>query len=163
MFAYDKKPPYTLTLSELEEVKKVLLTRTRYKALVPYISKISYDYHTTKRGRFAMLLAWSSQHKRPIPLPKSEVLSNHSTKSRCLKRLRNCVEYQIEPLRQPGLHVDHVYPFEAIATDWLNLKKLKWGQVKTKKLYMEFAEYHKEVATYQYLTPRENIQKGNKI
>ena len=163
MFSYNKKPPYILTIQELEEVKKVLLTRTRYKGLVPHITKITYDYYTTKRGRFAMLLAWSPRHVRPVPLPKSEVLSNHSKKSRCLSRLRKYVEDQIQPLRRPGLHVDHVYPFEAIAKDWLNIKKLTWGQVKTKKLYMEFAEYHRKVAKYQYLTPKENIQKGNRV
>jgi hypothetical protein len=90
-------------------------------------------------------------------------MSNHSKKSRCLTRLRKYVEDQVEPLRRPGYHVDHIYPFEAIATDWLEIKGLDWGQVKTKALYLEFAEYHRSVAKYQYLTPKENISKGNKV
>lgn len=163
MFSYNKKPPYTLTLQELEDLKKVLLSKTRYKALVPHITKVTYEYHATRRGRYAMLLAWSNHHERPIPLPKSEVKSNHSAKSRCLSRLRKQIEDQIQPLRKPGLHVDHVYPFEAIVQDWINQKKLDWGQVNKKKLYKEFAQYHKQVAKYQYLSPKENIKKGNKI
>lgn len=143
------------------EIKQILSRRERYKNLVPYIDKITLNYHKTKHGTHKTLLAWSRGKPRPIPLPKAEIMSNHSKKSRCLKRLRKYVEDQVAPLRKPGYHVDHVYPFEAIANDWLNIIGLDWGQIKTKKLYLEFAEYHRKVAKYQYLTPQENIAKSN--
>lgn len=163
MLIYDKVPPYTLTAQELLEIKQILAKRDRYKNLVPYIDRITLENYRTKHGTHKTLLAWSTGKPRPIPLPKSEIMSNHSKKSRCLKRLRQAVEDQVAPHRRPGLHVDHVYPFEAIANDWVESKGLDWGQIKTKKLYLEFAEYHRQVATYQYLTPQENIAKSNKI
>jgi hypothetical protein len=163
MLIYDKVPPYRLTRGEQDEIKRILLKRDRYKNLVPYIDCITLEYYRTKHGTHKTLLAWMTGKPRPIPLPKREIMSNHSKKSRCLTRLRKYVEDQVEPLRRPGYHVDHIYPFEAIATDWLEIKGLDWGQVKTKALYLEFAEYHRSVAKYQYLTPKENISKGNKV
>ena len=163
MLIYDKVPPYTLTSQELLEIKQILAKRDRYKNLVPYIDKITLEYKKTKYGTHKTLLAWVPGKPRPIPLPKSEIKSNHSKKSRCLKRLRRVVEDQVAPLRKPGFHVDHVYPFEAIVNDWVDSKGLDWGQIKTKKLYLEFAEYHRQKARYQYLTPKENIVKSNKI
>ena len=163
MLIYDRVPPYTLTAAEVLEIKQILSRRDRYKKLVQYIDRITLEYYKTKHGTHKTLLAWSADKPRPIPLPKSEIMSNHSKKSRCLKRLRQSVEDQVAPKRVPGFHVDHVYPFERIANDWLESKGLDWGQIKTKKLYLEFAEYHRQVAEYQYLTPKENIVKSNKI
>ena len=163
MLIYDKVPPYTLTTAEVLEIKQILSKRDRYKNLVQYIDGITLEYYKTKHGAHKTLLAWSTGKPRPIPLPKSEIMSNHSKKSRCLKRLRQAVEDQVAPKRKPGLHVDHVYPFERIVNDWVESKGLDWGQIKTKKLYLEFAEYHCQVAEYQYLTPKENIVKSNKI
>ncbi len=161
MLIYNKVPPYTLTTEELLEIKQILSRRERYKKLVPYIDWVTLEYYKTKYGTHKTLLAWSRDKPRPIPLPKSEITSNHSKKSRCLKRLRKYVEDQVAPLRRPGYHVDHVYPFEKIAYDWITSKGLDWGQIKNKKLYLEFAEYHRQVARYQYLTPQENIAKSN--
>lgn len=163
MWIYDKAPPYRLTREEQHDVKQILLKRDRYKNLVPYIDYITLEYYRSAHGTHKTLLAWVVSKPRPIPLPKREIMSNHSKKSRCLKRLRKYVEDQVEPLRRPGYHVDHVYPFEAIASDWLETKGLDWGQIKTKALYLDFAEYHRSVARYQYLSPKENISKGNKV
>lgn len=162
MLIYNKVPPYKLTPEEVLEIKQILSRRERYKNLVPHIDQITLENYRTRYRTTPTLLAWSKDKSRPIPLPKKEILSNHSMKSRCLTRLRKYVEDQVDPLRRPGYHVDHVYPFEAIVTDWVKSKGLDWGQITTKKLYLEFAEYHRAVAIYQYLTPRENIAKSNK-
>lgn len=158
MDIYNRIPPYQLTLEEEYQVKLILLKRDRYKNLVPHIDYFTIDYY----GKHKMLLAWKNTKPKPIPIPKSEITSNHSLKSRCLKRLRKYVEDQVLPLRKPGYHVDHIYPFELIVIDWMTLRGLDWGQIKTKALYLEFAEYHRSVAKYQYLTPRDNLTKGNK-
>lgn len=163
MLIYKKVPPYTLTNEELLEIKQRLLKRNRYKNLVPSIDYITLEYYKSQHGTHKTLMAWCRDKPGPIPLLKSEILSNQSEKSRCLKRLRKYVEDQVAPHRKKGYHVDHVYPFEAIATDWLKIKKLDWEKIKTQKLYREFAEYHRSKATYQHLTPQENIAKSNKI
>ena len=141
-------------------------SRSRYKNLEPTIYKFTIERYTSTAGGFRrshmMVMAWKHGVAKPIPLPKKELASSPSKKSRVLSNLRKVIDYQLAPLRVKGLHVDHIYPFEAIATDWLTLNGLSWDKV-TSRHYPSFDAYHAKVAQYQLLTPKENISKSNKV
>lgn len=130
---------------------------TRYVNLEPRITHFTVGVY----GRNRMVLAHHVEG-RAIPLPKRELSHSLSKKTRVLTNLRKVIEYQVLPHRVKGMHVDHVYPFEAIVTDWLTLAGLSWDKV-TAKHYHSFDEYHYQVAQYQLLSPAENIRKSNTL
>lgn len=140
-------------------------SRSRYRNLEPTIYKFTIERYTStfkgfKRSHM-MVMAWKRGVAKPIPLPKKELASSPSKKSRVLSNLRKVIDYQLVPHRVKGMHVDHVYPFEAIACDWLAINGLTWEKV-TSRHYISFDIYHSLVAKYQLLTPAENIKKSNK-
>lgn len=128
---------------------------SRYKNLEPKITHFTIGRY----GRYPMVFAWKDDG-RQIPLPKNELRNTKSKKTRVLGNLRKVVDYQVLPHRRRGFHVDHVYPFERIVTDWLALTGLTWETV-TARHYPSFDAYHLKVAKYQLLTPAENIKKSN--
>ena len=143
-----------------------MLSRDRYRNLEPTIYKFTVGRYTSYHKGFKrsnmMVMAWKLGVPKPIPLPKKELASSPSKKSRVLSNLRKVIEHQVAPHRVKGMHVDHIYPFETIAGDWLTLSGLSWDKV-TSRHYTSFDVYHAKVAQYQLLTPSENISKSNKI
>jgi hypothetical protein len=131
---------------------------TRYKNLEPHIDRFTMGSY----NGFKMILMWKDGKPKGIPLPKGQLMSNKSVRTRVITRLRKVIEDQIRPRRIRGLHVDHVYPFSAMVDDWLKINRLTYSQVRSKH-YPSFYEYHLQNAVFQYLTPKENIAKGDKI
>lgn len=146
-------------LDETQEawVRAKLKKLTRYKNLEPYIDWFEVGYYNSTRLILAMKTG-----KSPIPLPKNQLKSNKSSFGRLCTRLRKQVDDQVKDLRRPGLHVDHVYPFKNIVLDWLAENNLTVSKVRVYH-YPSFREYHLKHATYQYLTPEENIRKGARL
>jgi len=146
-------------LDETQEawLRKKLAKLTRYAKLAKHIDYFEVGCY----NKYKMILAFKYGKAKGIPIPKKQLASNQSAKTRALGRLRKAVDYQIDPIRKPGYHVDHVYPFSKLAEDWLKLTGKTWSKVKSSD-YPSFAEYHFENARLQYLTPAENLAKGNK-
>lgn len=138
-------------------VRQKMRKLTRYAKLEPHIDYFTLD----KYGKHTLILCWKLTKPKPIPLPKNQLASNQSAKTKALKRLRKVIEPQIKPLRKMGLHVDHKKPFSLIAEEWFKSKKLSYSKLRSYH-YPDFYAYHLEHATYQYLTPQENLSKGAK-
>lgn len=73
-----------------------------------------------------------------------------------------------------GIHVDHIFPFSAIATDYISSigdVPLEFVKNSIKRTYefadpnekMKWQNYHKQTAKFQPLCPMCNIKKGAKI
>jgi hypothetical protein len=69
-----------------------------------------------------------------------------------------------------GMHVDHVYPFSCILKDFLRIHKydeaylqtvrVKDGHFNDAIMEIMWVSYHRIHATFQYLTPEQNMKKG---
>lgn len=143
----------------LEKMSKI----SRYRKLALTIDYFKIGYYR-KYGRVhKMIYAYrKGKSYSGIPIPKNQLRCNKNPRTRLYERLRKQISYQVEELRKPGYHVDHVYPFSRIVDDWLEERGLTVPRVRSYH-YKDFCEYHERVAEYQYLTPQENMSKGNKV
>lgn len=143
----------------LEKMSKI----SRYRKLALTIDYFEIDYYCRYGKMHKMVYAYrKGKGYGRIPIPKNQLKSNKSPRTRLYERLRKQINYQVEGLRKPGYHVDHVYPFSRIVDDWLEQRGLTVPKVRNYH-YKDFCEYHEQVAEYQYLTPQENMSKGNRI
>jgi hypothetical protein len=80
------------------------------------------------------------------------------------------------PMLEPGMHCDHIEPFDAILTDWLRAVGLEHGEIVvisnkvgfqdlflSRELALSWQRFHKRRARYQWLAAAENIAKSNKV
>lgn len=79
------------------------------------------------------------------------------------------------PMPLPGMHCDHVDPFDAIFNEWLGGVGLANGEITvisnrvghqdlflSRDLALSWQRFHKQRARYQWLAASENIAKSNK-
>ena len=85
--------------------------------------------------------------------------------------------YKMEsPQPWAGLHLDHVYPFSSIFSEWLDRVRLSTDEISTtssevghqilffdRGLGISWQRHHYKNAQYQWLTGEQNIAKSNKI
>jgi hypothetical protein len=77
---------------------------------------------------------------------------------------------------EPGMHCDHIDPFDAILADWLRTVGLEYGEIivignrvgfqdlfLSRELALSWQRFHKQRARYQWLAAAENIAKSNKV
>ena len=77
---------------------------------------------------------------------------------------------------RPGMHCDHIDPFDAILGDWLRAVGLEHGEIAvisnrvgfqdlflSRELALSWQRFHKQRARYQWLDAAENIAKSNKL
>lgn len=135
-----------------------------YKNLEPHIEwfEVRPSYNVMYNRYYNLVYAMKQGKPNGIPIPKNRLRGNPSSKTKLLKRLRKQIADQIKPLAKPGFHVDHIYPFEKLVEDWLSESGLTYTTVKTTH-YPSWRAYHRKNATFQYLTPEENMAKGNKV
>src|SRR5690606_8556566 len=78
------------------------------------------------------------------------------------------------PPPRPGMHCDHIIPFDAIFKDWLEAVRLLPEEIHvtsqivghtdlflSRELGVSWQRHHKKFARYQWLDAAENIEKSN--
>lgn len=117
------------------------------------------------------------ENNKEVEISYINAIDRPNKKTRLIKHYRKVVQDQIiefrkntKPIDNQFYHVDHIYPFEKLVTDFLhsnniNLNKLDNIEFEYFKNNYEnkFYNYHKEKATLQYLLPEDNYRKSNKI
>lgn len=102
--------------------------------------------------------------------------------ARTMSAAREEIHIQIQawkvknPAPRAGMNCDHVYPFEALFKDWLQVVRLQHEEIHvtrqlvghsdlflSRELGLSWQRYHKEHARFQWLTAQENSIKSNKI
>lgn len=140
----------------------------------PKLADAAVRFVVSRYGRTKMIHAVHSSG-RLIPLPLSKLLKKSHTTNRqyVLKAMRDIIDDQVAPLRQKGMHVDHVLPFVVLAETWaydneVDLESLKVTKSrKLKRLSLgtgydeSWAKFHKEQATLQVIPKETNLRKGS--
>ena len=152
------------------------LFKTEYKEVVGIKVKLPpYNTLYTKHSDRCFYLCLSNN--KEVEISYLNAIDKPNKKTRLIKHFRKIVYDQIVEFRKNTkckddqfYHVDHVYPFEKIVTDFLSINQIDLNKLDLfqfehfKNDYSDkFYNYHKEKATLQYLLPEDNYRKSNKI